>query len=133
MKTLAYGLAAGLTAAMLFAGPASAATSTTTTTTTRSHHASLDQYGCRTKASTGEYRCYRGAMAGQRFSSQAEMIDRMTGEQQRMMQVRTYRGERLVPVYVDDDGAPRPLPPHASRGNELPPVDADDASEITVW
>ncbi|HVY12416.1 MAG TPA: hypothetical protein VHB73_02505 [Alphaproteobacteria bacterium] len=42
--------------------------------------------------------------------------------------------ERIVPVYVDDDGAPRPLPPHAARGHETPPTDAGLMGEtIPVW
>ncbi|MBI3420260.1 MAG: hypothetical protein HY053_09025 [Proteobacteria bacterium] len=48
-----------------------------------------------------------------------------------------YRGpERVVPVYIDDDGAPRPMAPMAARGNELPPTDAgrwDSYWDVGHW
>src|ERR1700761_6141251 len=123
MKKLAYGMAAGLAAAMLMAGSASAAVPAA--------HASLDQYGCRWQQSTSDYRCYRGAMAGQRFASQAQMLEMNQPESPQAMRVEQ-RDERFVPIYVDDDGAPRPLPPQASRGKETPPIDSD-MQEIRIW
>jgi hypothetical protein len=60
------------------------------------------------------------------------MLASMNDDDHRWVRTETRRGERLVPVYVDDDGAPRPMPPHASRGVELPPV-AEDTSIIPVW
>lgn len=100
MKKLALGLAA-VTAAVMLAGSAEAAAPRPT----------LDQYGCRWESSTDNYRCYRGQFAGRSFENQRHMI-----------QVRL-RHENWVPVYVDDDGAPRVLPPHNARGQSLPPTD----------
>jgi flavin-dependent dehydrogenase len=102
MKKFVYSMAAlaGLAAAMA-AAPASANVSVT----------QMDQYGCRWESRS--YVCYQGMFAGRRFVSQEEMM----------------RNARIVPVYIDDSGAPRSMPPFASRGNEKPPTDAGTMEE----
>lgn len=80
--------------------------------------AQLDQYGCRWDNGQ-RYHCYRGMFAGRTFTSQEEMFGHA----------------RMVPVYIDDSGAPRSMPPFAARGNsERPSTDAGEPEEmITVY
>ncbi len=37
----------------------------------------LDAYGCHNNRKAGGYHCHRGAIAGEAFSSKAEMLDRL--------------------------------------------------------
>jgi hypothetical protein len=99
MKKFMYTMAAvaGLVTAIA-AVPASAAVTVT----------QIDQYGCRWENDSRAYRCYNGMFAGRSFVSQEEM----------------FRSARIVPVYIDDSGAPRSMPPFAARGKERPPTDA---------
>lgn len=41
------------------------------------HGGGLDAYGCHNNRKAGGYHCHRGPFAGETFSSNAEMLDRL--------------------------------------------------------
>jgi len=41
------------------------------------HGGGLDTYGCHNNRKAGGYHCHRGPLAGESFSSRAEMLDRL--------------------------------------------------------
>jgi hypothetical protein len=43
------------------------------------HGGGLDSYGCHNNRKAGGYHCHRGALAGQAFGSQAEMLQQLKG------------------------------------------------------
>lgn len=43
------------------------------------HGGGLDAYGCHNNRKAGGYHCHRGALAGQAFSSQSEMLQQRGG------------------------------------------------------
>ena len=43
-------------------------------TTAFAHGGGLDSYGCHNNRKVGNYHCHRGTLAGQTFSSKAEML-----------------------------------------------------------
>ena len=43
------------------------------------HGGGLDVHGCHHNRMTGDYHCHRGPLAGQHFSSQAEMLQHLQG------------------------------------------------------
>ncbi len=45
-----------------------------TTTAAWAHGGGLDGYGCHHNRKAGGYHCHRGPLAGQQFSSKAEML-----------------------------------------------------------
>jgi hypothetical protein len=77
----------------------------------------LDNYGCRWENASQTYRCYQGAFAGRQFSSQQQMLQQV----------------RVTPVYVDDSGAARSMPPHAARGTRELPSTGLDVEDVSTW
>jgi hypothetical protein len=77
----------------------------------------LDNYGCRWETTSQTYRCYQGAFAGRQFVSQQQMLQQV----------------RVTPVYVDDSGAARSMPPHAARGGRVLPSTGLDVDDVSTW
>ena len=107
MKKLVSIALAGVTAAVLMTGPALAATP----------RMALDTYGCRWESSSQTYQCYKGVFAGRQFASQQQML----------MNV------RATPVYIDDSGAARSMPPFAARGSHELPSTGLDVDDENTW
>jgi hypothetical protein len=77
----------------------------------------LDDYGCRWENASQTYRCYKGVYAGRQFVSQQQMLQHI----------------RVTPVYIDDSGAMRSMPPHAARGSRELPSTGLDVDDQGTW